>query len=150
MFHQQLTLLREMFQKKGCPENFIDSCLKLFLKKIHILKERVSAVEKKPLRLVLPYLLTISQRATSKLQKFIKVVPNCSKLQVIFKSENKVCNNFHFKDSVPQFLTSGVVYKFPCGLCNQCYYGECVRQLAVRSGEHIGISPLNNKRVEFK
>ena len=28
------------------------------------------------------------------------------------------------------------------------YYGECVRHLAVRSGEHIGISPLTSKRVQ--
>ena len=46
------------------------------------------------------------------------------------------CNNFRFKDPVPQILISGVVY------------GKCVRYLAVRSGEHIGISPLNSKRVQ--
>ena len=83
-----------------------------------------------------------------KLQKSIKGVPNCCKLQVIFKSQNKLCNNFRFKDPAPQILTSGVVYKFQCGLCNESYYGECVRHLAVRSREHIGISPLTNKRVE--
>ena len=41
-----------------------------------------------------------------------------------------------------------MVYKFQCGLCNESYYGECVRHLAVRSGEHIGISSLTNKRVQ--
>ena len=82
------------------------------------------------------------------MQKSIKGVLNCCKLQVIFKSQNKLCNNFCFKDPVPQILTSGVVYKFQCGLCNESYYGECVRHLAVRSGEHIGISPLTNKRVQ--
>ena len=35
-----------------------------------------------------------------------------------------------------------------CGLCNEYYYGECVRHLTVRSGEHIGVSPLTNKRVQ--
>ena len=35
-----------------------------------------------------------------------------------------------------------------CGLCNESYYGECVRYLAVRSCKHIGISPLANKRVQ--
>ena len=29
-------------------------------------------------------------------------------------------------------------------------YGECVRHLAARSGEHIGISPLTNKMVQFR
>ena len=55
--------------------------------------------------------------------------------------------NFCFKDLVPQILTSGVVYKFQCGLCSEPYYGECVRHLAVKNGEHIA-SPLTNKRVQ--
>ena len=56
MFHQQSILLREIFKKNGYPENFIDRCFKLFLDRIHILEEKVPTVEKKPLRLVLPYL----------------------------------------------------------------------------------------------
>ena len=151
MFHQQLILLRKIFQKNGCPENFIDRCFKLFLNRIHILKGKFPTVERKPLRLALPYLGTISLQTKTKLQKSIKGVLNCCKLQVIFKSQNKLCNNFHFKDPVPQILTSGVVYKFQCGLCNESYYGECVRHLghlAVRNGEYIGISHLTNKRVQ--
>ena len=31
---------------------------------------------------------------------------------------------------------------------DKSYYEECVRHLAVRSGEHIGISPLTKKRVQ--
>ena len=45
-------------------------------------------------------------------------------------------------------LTSGVVNKFWYGLYNESYYGECVKHLAVRSGEHISFSPLPNKRVQ--
>ena len=82
------------------------------------------------------------------MQKSIKGVLNCCKLRVVFKSQNKLCNNFRFKDPVPQILTSGVVYEFQSGLCNKSYYGKCVRYLAVRSGEDIGISPLNSKRVQ--
>ena len=41
-----------------------------------------------------------------------------------------------------------MVYKFQCGLCNESYYGECVRNLAVKSDEYIGVSPLTNKRVQ--
>ena len=48
LFHQRLILLREIY-----PENFIDRCFSLFLNGIHILKEKVSTVKKKPLRLVL-------------------------------------------------------------------------------------------------
>ena len=49
MLHQQLILLREIFHKNGYPENFIDRCFKLFLNRIHILKEIVPTDEKKSL-----------------------------------------------------------------------------------------------------
>ena len=89
MFHQQLILLREIFQKNGYPENFIDRCFKLFLNRIHILKEKVPTVEKKPLQLVFPYLETISLQTKTKLQKSIKGVLNCCKLKLVFKSQKK-------------------------------------------------------------
>ena len=72
---------------------------------MHIFREKVPKVENKPLRLVLPYSGTTSLQTRTKLQKSFKGVLNCCKLQVIFKSQNKLCNNFWFKDSVPQILT---------------------------------------------
>ena len=99
------------------------------------------------MRLVLPYSGAISLQTRTKLQTSIKGVRNRCKWQLIFKGQNNLCNNFPFKDSVLQILTSSVVYKFQCGLCNESYYGECVKHLAVRSGEYIGISPLTNRKV---
>ena len=58
----------------------------------------------------------------------------------------------HFESFLPSTykisknLTSGVVYKFQCALCNKSYCAECVRYLNVRIGEQIGISPLTKKR----
>ena len=148
MFHQQVIPLRDIFQKNSYSENFTVRCFKLFLNRIHILKEKAPTVEKKPLGLVLPHSRTTLLQTRGKLQKSIKGVLNCLKLQFIFKSQKKLCNNFCFKNFVPQVPTPGVLCKFQCGLCNESYYGECVRHLTVRSGEHIGISPLTNKRVQ--
>ena len=52
------------------------------------------------------------------------------------------------KDPAPQIIASGVVNKSQCRLYNQSYYGEYLRQLAVRSGGNIGFSLLTNKRVQ--
>ena len=41
-----------------------------------------------------------------------------------------------------------MVYKFQCGLCNESYYGGCVRHLNLRIDKHIGISPLTKKQVK--
>ena len=148
MFHSRLTFLREIFRNIVYPENFIDRCFKLFLNRTHILKVKVPTVDKKPLQLVLPYLGTISLQTRTELQKSFKGVLNCCILQVIFKSQNKLCNNFCFKDPALQILTSGVVYKFHCGLHNESYYREYVSHLAVKTVEHIGISPLTNRGVQ--
>ena len=104
----------------------------------------------KTLFLVLPYLGPLSLQTRTKLRKSLKGILNCCKLQIAFKSQNKLAKAFHFKDRIPKELTSGVVYKFQCGLCNEPYYGECVRHFNVRIGEHIGISPLARKKVKPK
>ena len=114
---------------------------------IHVVKETTLTVEKKPLVLVLPYLGSIYLQTR---KKSFKNILNCCKLQIVFKNKTRLGNNFHFKDRIPNDLTSGVVYKFQCGLCNESYYGECVIHLNVRSGEHTGISPLTKKHVKPK
>ena len=111
------------------------------------IQEKVT-VPKKTLFLVLPYLGPLSLQTRTKLRKSLK--GNCCKLQIVFKSQNKLAKAFRFKDRIPKELTSGVVYKFQCGLYNESYYGECVRHLIVKIGEHIGISPLTRKKVKPK
>ena len=82
--------LREIFQRNGYPYNFIDRSFRLFLNRIHILKEKFPTVEKKPLRLVLPDLgsmllqTRINYESPSKgyltavdYRLFLKVIINC-------------------------------------------------------------------------
>ena len=115
---------------------------------IHVLKETILAVEKNFLVPVLPYLGSISLKTRSKLKKSLKNILNCCKLQLVFMNKTRLGNNFHFKDRISNDPTSGVVYKFQCGLCNESYYGECVRHWNVRIGEHIGMSPLTKKQIK--
>ena len=107
-------------------------------------------VEKKPLVLLLPYLGSISLQTRAKLKKSLKNILNCCKLQIVFKNKTTLGNKFHFKDQIPKDLTSVVLYKFQCGLCSESYYGEYMRHLNIRIGEHIGISPLTGKQVKPK
>ena len=81
------------------------------------------------------------------MQKSLKNVLNCCKL---FKNKTGLDSNFHFKDQIPKDLTSGVFNKFQCGLQNESYYGEHVRHLNVKIGEHTGISPLTKKQFKPK
>ena len=104
-------------------------------------------MSKKPL---LSYFGPLSLQTRTKLKKSLKGILNSCKLQIVFKSQNKLPNTFRFKDHIPKKLTSGVVYRFQCELCNKSYYGECVIHLNVRIGDHIGISPLTKKKVKPK
>ena len=117
---------------------------------IHVVKETTLTVEKKPLVLVLPYLGSLSLQTRTKLKKSLKNILNCCKLQIVLKNKTRLGNNFHFKDQIPKDLTSGVLYKFQCGLCNESYYGKCVRHLNVGIGENISISSLTKKQVRPK
>ena len=115
---------------------------------IHVVKETTLTVEKEPLVLVLPYFDSISLQTRTKLKKSLKGILNCCKLQIVFKNKTRLGNNFHFKDQIPKDLTSDVAYKFQGELCNESYYGKCMRHLNIRIGEHFGISPLTRKQVK--
>lgn len=82
------------------------------------------------------------------MQNSIKGVLSYCKLKVILKA--KLCNNICFTNRIPQILTLGVVYKFQHWLCNESYYGACVRHLVIRSCEHTGISSLTKKMVQLR
>ena len=98
--------------------------------------------------MVLPYLEIISLQTRAKLQQVLKGVLNCCKLEIAFKCQTGLSNSFCYKDPIPKVLISGVVYKFQCGLCNESCYGESIRHLDIRSGEHIGMSPLTRKKIK--
>ena len=85
-----------------------------------------------------------------KLKKSLKDIFNCSKMQIMFKNKTRLGNYFHSKDQIPKDLTSGVIHKYQYGLCNGYYYGQYVRHLNVRTGEHIRISSLTKKQVKPK
>ena len=72
------------------------------------------------------------------------------KIGLSFTKFHKLAKDFRFEDRIPKEFTSGVVYKFQCGLCNESYNGQCARHLHVRIGEHIGVSPLTRKKVKLK
>ena len=60
-----------------------------FLDYTHLVKEKVSTVERKCLPLVLPHLGVISLQTMTKLQQTIKGISNCCKLEITFKSQSK-------------------------------------------------------------
>ena len=76
---------------------------------IHVVKESVLTVKKKPLVLVLLHLGLISSQRTTKLKKLLKNILNCCKLQTIYKNKTRLGNIFHFEDRISKDRNSGAV-----------------------------------------
>ena len=127
----------------GLP--LLDRCIFRFFNKLHETKPTVTTVPKKEVRIILPFLGTTSLSVKNSLKKLYKeILPFC-KLQVIFKTGNRMSSHFKFKDSLPESLRSGVVYHFKCAKCNLSYVGSTWRFWERRLQEHLHISALTGK-----
>ena len=71
-FQRELVTLKEIFQRNVFPKSFIDNCFTNFLDGLHIIKPTSATVEKKALRLVLPYLGPISLQVRTKIRNAMK------------------------------------------------------------------------------
>ena len=147
-FHHQINKLKSIFYKKSYPPDLIDKCIKEFLDKILTPKPVVSTVPKKELVITLPYLGKLSLQMRSRMNCIMKnKLPYCN-VQFVFQTKCKISNFFTFKDKIPSFLRSGIVYKFQCGSCNATYYGKTKCHFKVRMCEHLKISALTGERVK--
>ena len=91
---------------------------------------------------------SLSLQTRNKLQKSIKGVLNCCKLQVILKVKIKSVITLVLETLFRKFLHQVWFISFSVDYAMNP--GTCIRHLVVRSGEHIGISSLTNKRVQRK
>ena len=106
LFHKEIMLLKEIFEKNGYNNKFFDGCLRTFLNKLYSKK-----VLKKDLYVFLPYLGKLSLSARSTLEKTIRDILPCVNLKVVFRIKNRLSSKFTFKDKiskeiVPYFVTS--------------------------------------------
>ena len=93
----------------------------------------------------LEFLEKISFLTKKQLTEIFRTCKKNLKVNVIFKSSNRIRNAFRFKDMILIFMNSKEVYKFKCNICNDAYIGETKRHLLVRQYEHLGKSILTEK-----
>ena len=126
------------FLKEWISSIFVDKCIKKYFCKLFILKRIVHTVHKKQVRLVLPFLGTLSFEIMSRLQKCFKnYIPYCS-LRVVYQSRNRISNLFNFKNVVNTTVSSHIMYKFMCSCCNTTFHGQTQRHFFVRASEDLG------------
>ena len=147
-FRIEVRKLRGILLKNAYPAGFIDSCVRLFFRKMQSQpKDPTLTAPKLEVMICLPYLGTASLKLRKRLlSTFANTLPFCN-LRVIFKSGMRLSHYFKFKDTVSKALRSKVVYSFKCDGCNSVYYGQTTRHLNIRAAEHIGVSALTGKKI---
>ena len=144
--------IRSFMCKNGYPTSLFDKTLTYFLNKLHRTQKiqpegDVNTV--KNYQIILPYLGRFTSRAEKKIKQGLKDIPNI-RFSFVYRASTRLRSLFSFKDSIPSYLRSGLIYKFTCASCNAVYIGETKRHEKTRFCEHIGISALTGKESTCK
>ena len=136
-------------QYNGYPSYVIDCIVKRFFLGLYsVKKKQITDTGKKTIQIILPFLGSVSRKIEKTVKKVIqKNTPNI-KIQVIYRATSRLGTLLRFKDSVPSYLASRVVYEYKCSRCNSTYTGKTRRHTKTRFAEHLGISPLTGKKVK--
>ena len=139
--HEEISYLKSVRQKNSFPLFFIDNCIHNFLNKLFIKRIRDSTTtQKKEITISLEYLGKISLLAKKQLTNIFRSCRKDIKLNVVFKTSNRLRNAFRFKDQLPKCINSKVLCKYKCSIFNNVYItnGITKRYLIVRQYEHVG------------
>ena len=140
LFHLEVCEFKKIFLRNGYPLKIIDACIHKFLKKRYEKKVIVDTVPKRDYTIVLPYLGPLSDKIQKRIKTvFQKIIPT-GKVNIIFKTQRRLAHFLRFKDVIPSFLNSHIIYHFKCPSCNAGYVGETRVHFKVRSSQHLGIS----------
>ena len=150
LIHSEIEHLRMIMRRNAYPDRLIDRVIKQFLSKVFAKNSgTVKEVKsKRTFQIFLPYLGSFSSKTERSITKIFKqYIPNCN-IRIVTKATVRLSSLFSFKERIPSYLTSGVVYKFTCGTCNDTYIGKTKRHQKTRFCEHFGISALTGKRLK--
>ena len=114
---------------------------KLFIKHIR----DSTTTQKKEINISLKYLGKISLLAKKQLKNNFRNCCKDIKPNIVFKASIRLCSAFRFKDQLPKYIKSKVLYKNKCDICNNVYIGKTKRHLIVRQYQHLGKSIATDK-----
>ena len=116
-----------------------------FLKNLFEPKPPVLTVPKKIVYFCLPFTGSHSLKICTQITRLFSAAYPHLNIRFVFRSSTRISSFFSFKDRIPKFLRSGVVYLFKCRCCSASYVGQTTRHLHTRVSEHLGISPITRK-----
>ena len=102
----------------------MDKIISKFLDKSFNKRVTITTVPKKTLRLVLPYLGTQSLRLKKIFDLLLKEELPSGKLEMVFRTTQRMSSCFRFIDAIPCSLLSGVIYDYKSPRCKSRYIGS--------------------------
>ena len=111
-----------------------------FLRKSFKKRVMITTVPRKTLFLVLPYIATQSLRLKTKIKELFKDQLPSGKLEITFKSTQRMSSCFSFQDVIPRTSLSHVIYEYKCPRCNSGQIGSTFSYWEKRLEEHLHMS----------
>ena len=118
---------------------------RLFIKRIR----ESNTTQKKEITISLECLGKISLLAKKQRTNIFRSCRKDIKLNIVFKTSNRLRNTFRFKYQLPKYINSKVLYKYKCDICNNVYIGKTKRHLIVRQYEHLGKLIATDKPLRY-
>ena len=112
--HEEIVKLKSVIRQNGYPKRFLDKIISKFLDESFKKRVTITTVPKKTLHLILPYLETQSLRLKKKLNKLFKEQLPSGKLEIVFRTTQRMSSSFRFKDAIASSLLLGVIYEYKC------------------------------------
>ena len=126
----------------------MDKIISKFLDKSFNKRVTITTVPKKTLRLVLPYLGTQSLKLKKIFDLLLKEELPSGKLEMVFRTTQRMSSCFRFIDVIPCSLLSGVTYDYKSPRCNSRYIGSTYKYQEKRLEEHLHMSALMGKPLK--
>ena len=147
LLDKEIQYLKTYLLKNGFGINFIEKVIKKFLNKKFISKSSIPTVPKFTFNISLPYngkqSIILKKKFNYLLTKFYPQL----NFRFLFKNNNNIGSFFKYKEQIPKFLCSNIIYKYTCSECNSDYIGKTSRQFKVRVFEHKGFS-IRTKMIQ--
>src|SRR5215469_12911630 len=143
-FHNEMSYLRTFFRFNLFPDHLLNTCINRFLSKLYRSQPLILTVPQLNLYLTIPYLGPLSLSLSSELRcLFSKYFPHC-KIPLLHTNSHTISSFFRFKDIIPLFCRSSVIYSFKCVDCQANYVGQTGLHLFTRICKHKGLSHRTN------
>ena len=145
-FCMEISFLKSFFFINGYPRALVDHQVELFLNKKLDFSPTFLTAPRKPFYFKLPYFGHKSVQLAIQISKVISENYFHLDPKSILINNSSIGNFFPYKDKLPLFLRSSVIYQYSCPLgCGSAYVGSTIRTLETRIAEHKGVSVRTNR-----